>query len=256
MPSPSKKAKPKAQPDKPSSRDTSGASASSKSSPREASYLRQRSDKRTERRFVPSGGSAALASTLLASGGAIAVGAGVFGQFLRSAGPHPMALPLLGGGALGFAVGTLLGRKVPATIRVGDAGIGVETADGIDRLAWHAVERVVLERGVLTFSGDGRTIAIAVAEQPAAASLALVEARDRISGVTASVTDDLPAPAPADGEALTLEPPQLAGLRCRASDRLLSFENEARLCGRCGATYHREEVPVRCACCDARLRAS
>jgi hypothetical protein len=256
MSAPSKKAKPKSQSDKPSPRDTSRASATSKSSSREASHLCQRSDKRTERRFAPSGGSAALASTLLASGGAIAIGAGVFGQFLRSAGPHPMALPLLGGGVLGLAIGTLLGRKVPATIRVGDAGIGVETADGIDRLAWHAVERVSLERGVLTFSGDGRTIAIAVAEQPAAASLALVEARDRIPGVAASVTDDLPAPAPAAGEALTLEPPQLAGLRCRASDRLLSFENEARLCGRCGATYHREEIPVRCACCDALLRAS
>ena len=59
----------------------------------------------------------------------------------------------------------------------------------------------------------------------------------------------------ADGAGVesVLEPPQLAGLRCAATDRLISFEADARLCGRCGQAYHREGVPAHCKSCDAPL---
>ena len=47
---------------------------------------------------------------------------------------------------------------------------------------------------------------------------------------------------------------QLAGARCKASDELIAFEKDARLCGRCGEVYHKSHVPDRCLTCDAALK--
>jgi hypothetical protein len=66
--------------------------------------------------------------------------------------------------------------------------------------------------------------------------------------------DALAAPDDAAGEVATLEPPQVAGLRCKATDKIIAFEADARLCGRCGEVYHKEGVPARCGTCDAALR--
>jgi hypothetical protein len=52
-----------------------------------------------------------------------------------------------------------------------------------------------------------------------------------------------------------LEPPQAAGQRCKASDKLIAFEKDARVCGRCGEVYHKEGVPSACLTCGAKLRA-
>jgi hypothetical protein len=221
---------------------------------REASQLRQRGDKRTERRFDSKGSSSELVSVLASSGGAILVGAGVFGQFLRSAGPHPWALPMLGAGAVAFAAGAVMSRRTTSPVRVGDAGVGIERSDGVERLAWHEITSMELVRGVLKLVGEVRTLTIDTAEHLAAAALALDEARARIPAVAANVTEKLERSAGSEGEALTLEPPQLAGLRCAASDRVISFENDARLCGRCGAVYHRDDVPACCKVCDAKLK--
>ena len=52
---------------------------------------------------------------------------------------------------------------------------------------------------------------------------------------------------------VTLEPAQVAGQKCKASGKLIAFEKDARLCGRCGEIYHKDSVPKRCEVCDARL---
>ena len=56
------------------------------------------------------------------------------------------------------------------------------------------------------------------------------------------------------GEKLTLEPPQVAGQHCKQSDKLIAFEKDGRLCGRCGEVYHKDSVPQRCLTCDAALK--
>ncbi|MBL9025877.1 MAG: hypothetical protein JNL21_27020 [Myxococcales bacterium] len=220
----------------------------------EARWLRERTEKRTERRFAPSAKSFAVLSWVLLGLGAAAMGAGVFGQFLRAVGPHPYALHFLGGGTLGFVLGLVLSNRVVPTLRIGDAGLAVERGqDALDRLGWHEIDAVRFSSGVLVFSGAGKVVSINVAEHPDAAAFAVAEGRARIPSRMADAPESLPVPAPEASELLVLEPPQLAGLRCAASNRLISFEADARICGRCGQAYHKEEVPERCSTCDARL---
>jgi hypothetical protein len=227
--------------------------ATAKKTGAEPSWLRSPSDRRTERRFQPSSNSAALFGMIVSCIGAVGVGAGVFGQFVRKAGPHPWALYLMVAGSMLFFLGFILGSRAVLPLRVGDAGLAAERGGTIERLAWFDVDVVRFASGALTFTGFGRLITIPVAAHPDAAWLALAEARARIPAKVASIKDDLPKMAKNAGELILLEEPQMAGLRCKASDRLITFEGDARLCGRCGQSYHREEVPKHCKTCDAKL---
>ena len=182
------------------------------------------------------------------------MGAGFFGQFLRAAGPHAFGLHLLVGGTVAFVLGLLLSGRVVPTLRVGDAGLAVERGkEALDRLGWHEIDAVRFSSGVIVFSGSGKVVSINVAEHPDAAAFAVSEGRARIPGRMSDAPENLPGPAPESSGLLLLGPPQLAGLRCAASNRLISFEADARLCGRCGQAYHKEEVPERCVSCDAPL---
>ena len=73
----------------------------------------------------------------------------------------------------------------------------------------------------------------------------------RVEGVdgTALGTPDSQA-----GEKIMLEPPQVAGQHCKQSDKLIAFEKDGRLCGRCGEVYYKDSVPQRCLTCDALLK--
>ncbi len=212
---------------------------------------------RSERRFEPKAGAAALASVIAMSLGAVAVGAGVYGQWLRDAerGSHPWAVYLLGAGSVVLLGVAVLGQRTPPVIRVGDAGVGREGDGGeITRIAWCDVTRLTLSASALTVESHGRAITVPVDLQGVAAARVLAEARRRIP---AKAEDIDPGPLPAveegAGELIALEPPQVAGARCHASDKLIAFEKDARVCGRCGAVYHKEHVPNRCTACDASL---
>lgn len=240
----SAKAKTKARPAK---------DAKPKASALAQAWLRQPTDRRTERRFEPRSNTGALFGLLVSCLGALGVGAGVFGQFVRKAGVHPYALHMLVGGVVLFGLGLFASSRAAPALRVGDAGLAAERGGVIERLAWHDVDVIRLASGALTFSGFGRLITIPLAAHPDAAWFALSEARSRIPARATAIKDELPKMLPDGGELLVLEAPQVAGLRCKASDRLIAFENDARLCGRCGQAYHREEVPKHCKSCDARL---
>lgn len=221
-------------------------------------FLRQRTDPRSERRFEPKA-SLVLGLTMLgASVAALLAGAGVYGQWFRGeeAGAHPAAPYLLVGALLLVAAAGLFGQWSIKPIRVGDAGVAIENGPGeIERIGWHEVTGLLLTEAALTVQGSGTAITIPLRTHPAAAARALDEARKRVPQHAAELkADALPAPDEAAGEVRSLEPPQVAGLHCKATDRLIAFEADARLCGRCGEVYHKEGVPSRCATCDARLR--
>ncbi len=230
------------------------APAKAEASKKERSWLRTGEEPRSERRFVPKAAASMLLGVLATSLGAILLGAGVWGRFLRTAGPHEHAVLLLGGGAILFVIGMLSAGRSAPTLRIGDGGLGMEKDDGsVERLYWHDVETIRFAQNILTFSGTGHLVVLPLATLPEAAALALAEARRRIPHRAEAISESLPEPAADAGERVVLEPPQLAGSRCASSDRLISFEKDGRLCGRCGQVYHREEVPRRCVSCDASL---
>jgi len=224
--------------------------------------LRLRTDPRKERRFEPRTSAAAYLSVLGMAVGSVILGAGVYGQWLRTTArpdltePLPYAPYLLVGGALLVLAILLVGPRTPKPIRVGDAGLGLEKEPGdIERIAWCDVSGILFGGGVLTFQSPGNVLAIPLDLHPQAAARALAEARERIPARLQDIdTAGIPKPDADEGEVLPLEAPQLAGARCKASDELIAFEKDARLCGRCGELYHKGHVPTRCLTCDAALR--
>jgi hypothetical protein len=220
-------------------------------------FLRLRTDPRAERRYSPRPSLVARGSIVAAWVGAALVGAGIYGQWLRpeAVGPHKAASYLLAAGAVVLLAVALFGQRDPAAVRVGDAGIGVEKDAGhIERIAWCDVTQMVVSRDALTVQAAGRQLSISLAAQPQAAARAIAEARKRIPKRIEELDDASLEPAEADaGVEQRLEPPQVAGQRCKATDKLITFERDARLCGRCGELYHKDSVPRVCETCNAPL---
>ncbi len=227
--------------------------------------LRLRTDPRRERRYEPRPSAAAYISVLGMAIGLVVLGGGVYIQWLRASirpeftEPHPYAAfapYLLVGGALVVVAVLLFGPRTVKPLRVGDAGLATEKEPGeIERLEWRDVTRILLGGGVLTFQSSGSVLAIPLAQHPQAAARALAEARVRIPALLQDLdTSSVPKLDDHEGELLPLDPPQLAGSRCKASDELIAFEKDARLCGACGEVYHKAHVPERCLTCDAALK--
>ena len=226
------------------------------------SMLRLRTDPRQERRYEPTASASAWISVLGLSIGSVLLGAGVYGQWLRVSlrpeltEPHPYASYLLMAGALVLGAVALFGPRQARPIRVGDAGLGVEKEPGdVERLEWRDVSRILVGGDMLTFQGPGSVLAISLSQHGQAAARALAEAKARIPSrledVDASAVPKLQQGA---GEVIPLERAQLAGARCKASDELIAFEKDARLCGRCGEVYHKAHVPEQCLTCEAPLK--
>jgi hypothetical protein len=220
--------------------------------------LRTQDDPRSERRFEPTASAMAVISTIAMSIGSVLVGAGTYAQWLRTGdlGPHPAAPYLLGGGAVLLIAVALFGQRLAKPLRVGDAGVALEKDPGeIERLEWRDVTRILLSGGVLSLQGSGTSISVPVAVHRAAAARIFSEASRRIPAMVEGV--DGSSLGEADSQAgvkLMLEPPQVAGQHCKQSDKLIAFEKDGRLCGRCGEVYHKDHVPPRCLTCDALLK--
>jgi hypothetical protein len=222
----------------------------------DASQLRLRSDPRSERRYEPAATRATVLTLVGMSVGAVLAGAGTWGEWLRgeALGPHKYAPYILAAGALVLLAVSLLGQWAAPAVRVGDAGVAVEKdKNEIERVAWHDVTGIVMTDDMLTFQAAGRSVSIPRRVQPQAAARAVREARARIPAQAEDLSSDVDPVDDAAGEVVALEPPQVAGLRCKKSDKLIAFERDARLCGRCGELYHKDSVPPRCLTCEARL---
>lgn len=223
----------------------------------EGAQLRQLSDPRYERRYEPTASPLAIVTVLLFSLGAVALGAGVYAQWFRSgdAGPHPWSLYFLIAGAVLLLAVALFGQGAARPVRVGDGGVAVERDETtVERVAWCDVARLLVTDSAVTVQGPGVTISVPRGVQGAAAARVVREARERIPAkIDAGVTVDTP-PGAADPAKEPLEPPQIAGHTCKATSKVISFEKDARLCGRCGELYHKAGVPDRCLTCDARLK--
>jgi hypothetical protein len=190
--------------------------------------------------------------------GCIALGAGVYGTFLRP-GPGLWYGPwLLAAGAVVCASYLLFGRTSSTPLHVGELGVGFEDDAGkVGRTAWYEITKIALVHDVLRLTTAGRPLSVALDVYPTGAARVLAEALERIPkrvGVDPADQDRVLALRGAAPSETAAEPPQVTSLRCRASDQPLTFERDVRMCGRCGVLYHRTSVPPRCAECGKKLK--
>lgn len=213
---------------------------------------------RREQRFEPRASTSPLVVYLLGGIGAVAMGAGAWGEFgslVREAGPEPFkyAPYILAVGAVLVGIAIWIGTSGEPSLRVGDGGVAVERS-GLRRMPWHAIERVTWADNALRVAGKDDTgasmvILASLASQPQAAAWIVKEARERVPA-----TVDLPADPPLPsaragvGEPLLLDPPQVVGKHCAASGKVIAYEPDARLCPRCERVYHKAHVPDACEC--------
>lgn len=242
--------------DKTQKRKRSGAAASATSG-EQGSALVSKAEPRSEKRYEPKASAQAILSIAGAAIGSGLAGAGVYGQWFRVSDPEPHKLApylLAAGAALLIAV-ALLGQFSTAAIHVGDAGIALEKGPNeLDRIGWYQITNITLTQSALIVKANGRQITVPLGSHGQAAAHIMAEAKERIPNrVDEAARDALPALDKSAGEKLALEPPQAAGLHCKASNKLIAFEKDARFCRRCGEIYHKDGVPRSCVTCEAAL---
>lgn len=213
---------------------------------------------RKERRFSPAqtySSGAAVAGGML---GALALGAGVWGQWLSET-PHSYSPFLFGGGAVALGASLWFGDAGAVPVRIGDAGIALERGTELTRLAWCDLETIEVSGKVLNVKGKNATFAIPVAAQPVAVAWILAEGTRRVPdamNVKKSDLSGLPEPKDLDGEMVPLEGVQVAGRHCAATDKPIAFERDARLCPNCAQVYLKDAVPKKCVTCERDLGSS
>lgn len=202
---------------------------------------------RQERRFLPKPTTNPDVVKVFGGLGAAALGAGIWAQFGHALTgselpPYAFAPALIAGGSVAFAAAVWMGTSGELALRVGAGGIALERGKELTRVPWYAVERVVWdpEQRRLSVVGKddlGRETKLSISPGVHRAALGWIvkEARQRIPAVV-DVPDEaegLPVAQPEDGELLVMEAVQVVGKRCAATDRIIAYEPDARVCPRC-----------------------
>jgi hypothetical protein len=210
---------------------------------------------RSERRFLPE----ATHTSRLAGGlgmlGSLGLGAGVYAQWVREA-PLSYASALVTVGAVGLGAGLWLGSANAFPVRVGDAGIAIERGSEVTRLLWCDMEEIRLDGGNLVAKSPGLTLTIPVGAHPRAAAFIISEAERRlpkIVKVDEAGKRTIPLATQPGGEEVPVSGDQVAGRRCAATGKVISFERDARLCTQCAQVYHKDNVPKECVTCGAEV---
>jgi hypothetical protein len=208
-----------------------------------------------ERRFVPEQTHASRLSATVGMLASLSLGGGVYGQWIREE-PYPQAAVFVAVGAAGLAYALWTSSSGLFPVRVSDVGIGLEQSGEVSRVRWCDLEKLRIVGSDLVVSAKADKLRIPVGAQPKAVARIVAEADRRVPAVvdiddahrkTLVVVKDNDAPH------VPLEGVQLAGLRCAASDTLISFERDARLCPTCGEVYHHAHVPAKCVTCDGAV---
>jgi hypothetical protein len=213
---------------------------------------------RRERRFEPMPSADPRVVYLIGAVGALAMGAGAWGQFgalLHDGGPEPLRFApyILALGALLVGGAIWIGTSGDPALRVGDAGLAVEKG-GVRRMPWYAIERMEWRQETVRVTGkDDAGVAMSLAaslkSHPQAGAWMVHEARERVPTVV-DVPEDatLPEPRATAGESLLLEAPQVVGKHCAASGKVIAYEPDGRICPRCERVFHKASVPPTCPC--------
>src|SRR5215831_5470779 len=109
---------------------------------------RKASKERIERRFVPEATHTSRLAAGLGMLGSLALGAGVYGQWVKET-PLSYAAVLVTLGAAGLGGGLWLGSASTFPVRVGDAGVAIERGSEMNRILWCDMKEIRLEKGDL-----------------------------------------------------------------------------------------------------------
>lgn len=224
-----------------------------------------------ERRFLPVRDARMTASLVAGAVGSLLLGAGVYIQFFRPAN-NVLAVKLgaqvveladkgayvVGAGALILALVIMLAPDFETALLVGDGGVGVDEGndEGPRRILWCDIEQITLTSTALVVRGPEQKLLVPLSSQPQAAAWVLREAQERIPSVVAldhGEQERIPKADENAGEQRKITDIQIAGRRCCATDRVISYEPDARLCPRCGEIYHKDHVPAECLTCEGPL---
>ena len=221
-----------------------------------AKKTKEKKRERVERRFLPQSTTSPIWVKLAGGVGAALMGAGLMGQYGRPE-PVPYAVWVLAAGALLVAVAVWIGTSGDPAIRVGDAGVAVEKGGqkrvpwwGVESVSWNAIERTLLVSG-RDEAGGGLDLRVGSKSQAQAVAWIVKEALARVPSVVKieeETLESLPHASREAGEVVKLEPVQVVGKRCAATDKVIAWEPDARVCPRCERVYHKDGVPETCAC--------
>ncbi len=237
----------------------------------------RRTSRRYERRFVAQSPYSSWLVTTVSGLGAAVMGAGawsyVYGESFKKAAevaaaasdasPQSFfrveAVPsyILAAGAALTGLGIWIGTSSETPLRVGAPGIAMERGE-IRRMAWSGVSKIAWEAAALALlvegddeTGQAWTFRVPVKSHAEAVGWILREALDRVPGVVdidKDVLDQMPRANPHAGEKLDLEPLQVVGKRDALTQKIISYEPEARVCTRCERIYDKKSVPETCKC--------
>lgn len=210
---------------------------------------------RKERRFTPEETYTARVGVYAGMFGALLLGAGVYAQWIKDE-PLRYGPILLGAGAVVFGLALWKGMGSMGALRVGDAGVALESGAELTRILWCDIERVSIDKGIVLVRGKQSRITFPLEAHPKAAAWIFNEGGRRVPDVLSVSRTELgrlPEPRDLDGELVTVEELQITGRHCRATDKPIAFERDARLCPTCGESYLKAHVPKKCLTCQSEL---
>ncbi len=215
---------------------------------------RARQERRFERRSSARGWMWLTATVV----GGVLLGAGIYNQWISST-PLPYSTLIVGAGALLLGVVIVWGEFAGGALRVGDGGVTLERqGQAAWRIRWNRLKSVRIDQGKVLLKNDTGERAIRIADHPLAAAWIVKEATARVPKTVKLSEQErelLPETHGGDGELVIADKPQVTGMRCRASDKVITFERDARFCPRCGELYHGEALPPNCLTCGADLKS-
>ncbi len=183
-------------------------------------------------------------------------GAGVYGQWVADPSIEYAGWLLVGGLAC-YGVAYWLGTSNVVPVRVGDAGVALESGE-LQRVLWCDLQRLSVVGSQLMVKSAEFTLAIPIGPQSKAVARIVAEATKRVPDVVAikrEVMDALPKPSSDDGESVPVDGFPVVGRECAASDEPITFERDARICPNCSQVYLKTKVPAKCASCERPLGA-
>ncbi|MDQ2645546.1 MAG: hypothetical protein M3020_17140 [Myxococcota bacterium] len=210
---------------------------------------------RKERRFAAEETYASRVAIGAGMLGSLALGGGVYATWIRdqsaSYGGYLVAAgALVLGGAL-YRTGA-----DPGTLRVGDAGVAYERSNELTRVLWCDIEKLSLDGDRVNVKGKSGSLSFPRAAFPKGLALLAAEAGKRVPDVvklSRTEIEALGSPKDSNGELVPIEEIQVTGRHCKATDKPISFERDARLCPNCCEVYLKDQVPKKCLTCGQEL---